>query len=245
MVRTQRRRVPEKMDHPDVNPDELQRALRFLQRVNRFLGGSRATIRHLDEWFRDRTPGDEPLRVLDIATGSGDIPVAIVHWARKRGIPIKVIAIDSHRITLEVARKQTAAHPEIEIVEMDARELLGRFAPSSFHVTHTALFLHHLDDGDVVLVLRAMNTLASRGIIWSDLIRSPVTKVGVWPVAMISPPIVRHDAIVSMDAGFTRNEALALAREAGVEAPHWRSHLLHRFTLTHQAFGASATAPEK
>ncbi len=46
------------------------------------------------------------------------------------------------------------------------------------------------------------------------------------------PAVVRHDARVSVEAGFTRSEALELARRVGLHNVAYHSHLGHRFTLT-------------
>jgi hypothetical protein len=109
------------------------------------------------------------------------------------------------------------------------------FPPSSFHVVHASLFLHHLPDIEVLTVLAQLDRLATRAVVWSDLVRSPLCRALVHAATLHAPAIVKHDARVSERAAFTRREALDLARRAGLTRPRYtRSPLLYRFTLTHE-----------
>src|SRR5260221_10659812 len=103
---SKRQRSAEWMDEPDVHPNELRRSLKFIQRVNRFLGYTRATIAHLDRFSRNWKPG-EHIEILDIATGSADIPRAILKWADQRGFDVHITAVDLHARTLAIATEQT------------------------------------------------------------------------------------------------------------------------------------------
>ena len=80
--------------------------------------------------------------------------------------------------------------------------------------------------------MRMMQRVSRRGLIISDLVRSPITRLGVYPWLPFMPPMVRHDALVSLPAAFTKREILDLARRVGLERIRYRTHLLYRFTLT-------------
>src|SRR4051812_16222851 len=105
-----RLRQPELMDSPDVAPDELRGALNFLQRVNRLLGYSRSSIHHLARFSRHWRP-DQPIRILDVATGSGDIPRDIITWSRRRNFNVQITALDRHARTAQIANRQLAGYP--------------------------------------------------------------------------------------------------------------------------------------
>lgn len=231
MYLTKRKLTPEKMDHPQVDPGELRAALDHLEGVNRRLLGHRAALRPFLRWSRD-WPTDRPIRVLDLGTGSADFPRALLDFAAARGFTVHITAVDLHPETLAVARDKCAGIESIEFIEADARTLTERFGGGSFDYAYAGLFLHHLEDIEVVTVLRIMDRLSSRGMVWNDLIRSPLTKVAIWPLALTGPPIFRHDAVVSMHAGFTKREARDLARRAGWERLRYHNHWLHRFILT-------------
>ncbi|HEV2148268.1 MAG TPA: hypothetical protein VGR37_12760, partial [Longimicrobiaceae bacterium] len=80
----------ELMDAPEVDRRELETSLDDLRRVNRWLGGTRVVLRYL-AGMADRT-GAAEITVLDVATGSGDIPLAVARWARGRGLRARVTA---------------------------------------------------------------------------------------------------------------------------------------------------------
>lgn len=237
-----RQMVAERMDEPGVPRRELAEALRFIRGVNRRLGGSAALVRHLAQWSAGWTSGTT-VELLDVATGSADIPVAAVRWARGRGIDLRVTGVDIHETTLELAREHVEANPDvrdaIRLVREDAFELESGFGRGAFDYAHAGMFLHHLEDGDCVRVLRQMSEVSRRGLVWNDLVRSRIAEAGIRVLTLGAPAMVRHDAVVSVRKGFTRAEVLSLARAAGVEYGRYRSSLwTQRFTLAGEKAGS-------
>jgi SAM-dependent methyltransferase len=157
------------MDDPDADPELLGNALRFLRRVNRFFGYTRATLAHLRGFSRRWMPG-EKIRILDLGTGSADIPLAILSWAERAGFDMYVMGLDLHARTVAAAARQAIGNPRLKIVCGDVLEM--PLANGAFDYALANMFLHHLDDEQVVEVLRRMDALATRGIIFADLIRS-------------------------------------------------------------------------
>jgi SAM-dependent methyltransferase len=219
------------MDAPDVPREELAGALAYLRFVNRRLGGSRALIACLARWSRS-WPRDRPVTLVDVGCGSGDIALAAVAWARARGFDLRVTGVDNHAGTVALAREHTKHEPRVEIIEADAATLAERYARGAFDYAHAALFLHHLPDIRVLTVLAAMDRVARRGIVWSDLVRSGFHKAIVMAACVGQGRIVRHDARVSVEAGFTRGEVLDIARRLDLTyARYAHTPLWYRFTL--------------
>jgi SAM-dependent methyltransferase len=93
------------MDLPANPQDLLEDDLRNLRAINRYLGGYRGVLRGLA-----RLIGEQKLdafSLLDVGTGSGDIPVAIARWGRKRGVGIKIVALEPEPTIARVAAKLT------------------------------------------------------------------------------------------------------------------------------------------
>jgi ubiquinone/menaquinone biosynthesis C-methylase UbiE len=239
----QRTLTHELMDDPNVPRRELGRALRYIRAVNRNLGGVRALLNHLKDWSV-RWPKDRPVTMLDVATGSADLPLAAWRWARGAGFDLRVTAIDKHSETLEFAREQVRGVEAIRIVPADALAMDAEFGAGEFDYVHAGLFLHHLPEEQVVQVLRSMDRAASKGIVWNDLVRSPVSYRVVRLLTIGQPRIVKHDARVSVLAGFTQAEAEGLAQRAAISyaAYSWRV-LTHRFTLAGEKPGAWGGGP--
>ena len=223
------------MDDPAVDRDQLDGALRFIRGVNKRLGGVSSLIRHLEPWSR-RWPTDRPVTMLDIGTGSADLPLEAVRWARGRGFDLRVTGIDLHATTLELAQDHVDAEPElagaITLQQADALALDETFADGSFDYVHAGLFLHHLSDIQIMLVLRLMDRIAAHGIVWNDLVRSTVGRAFIHAVTVGKPDIIRHDARVSVEAGFTRSEVLDYAKRLDLTYCTYSWNLFtHRFTL--------------
>lgn len=229
------------MDDPAVNPAELDKALRYIRGVNKRLGGVDALIGRLETWS-DRWPTDRPITLLDIATGSADLPIEAVTWARRKGFDLRVTGVDVHATTLELAQDHVEAHPDLKdaitLVRADAMDLDERFPPESFDYVHAGLFLHHLKEIQVMTVLRIMDRLASRGIIWNDLVRSAAARAVIHVLTIGRDEMIKHDARVSVEAGFTKREVLDIARrvDLGYCTYDW-SLLTHRFTLAGERRG--------
>lgn len=225
----QRRLTPELMDDPGVEPEMIRRSLRFIRRVNTLLGYTRATLSHLDRFSRSWKPG-ERITVLDVATGSADIPRAIARWGRQRGFDLRIVGLDLHALTAGIAKRETANESGIRIVRGDAARI--PFADGSFDYVITNMFLHHLHEDAVVAVLREMDRVASRGIIAADLLRHRRAYLWISFFTMLSNPMLKHDARVSVVQAFTQPEVLALRDRAGIGYTQYHRHFGHRFVLS-------------
>jgi 2-polyprenyl-3-methyl-5-hydroxy-6-metoxy-1,4-benzoquinol methylase len=225
----QRVLTPELIDDPEVADTDLRESLAFIRAVNRRLGGIDALLSRLRRWSA-RWPRGETIRLIDIGTGSADIPLACVRWAREAGHDVQVTAVDVHPKTLAAARDHIAEDPEaaqrIELVEADARRLMELYEPGQFHYAHAGMFLHHLPEIEVLTVLRIMHRLASAGIVWNDLLRSPMVYTVTHLMTARMPEMVRHDARVSIRADFNRRDAADIARRVGLDYCRVKVHRL-------------------
>src|SRR5437660_7120733 len=104
---------PELMDRPQPVSAELERDLKNLRQLNRWFGSHRIVRHFVRRWIK---PGHN-MRIVDLATGSGDIPRLIVDLAGKMGANVEVDALDRQSATLEIARGLSGDYPEISFLE--------------------------------------------------------------------------------------------------------------------------------
>src|SRR4051812_15962478 len=100
-----RDRIPELMDDPAIDPAEHRRALAGLARLNRFsnsVGVLWPAISKLAKQLQ-RT-----VRVLDVATGSGDVPRKLLARARRAGVSLEVSGCDISPTAIEAASQQSS-----------------------------------------------------------------------------------------------------------------------------------------
>jgi hypothetical protein len=214
---------PEKMDLPQP-ASRLEQPLRDLASINRFFGGHWLVCRFLKAWF---APGQR-YRVLDLATGAGDVPRLMVNWGRQRGIDIQVDALDANPVIVEIAQKMTP-HREITYVQGDART----YDPGhTYDLVCSSLALHHFSEEDAVQVLRQSRRLSHRFTMIADLERGWGTTAGIWLLTalLFRDPITRDDGRTSAQRAFSFAELERLACEAG-----WADFEHSRFPLCRQA----------
>lgn len=231
------------MDAPDAGRDELDGALRFIRAINRRLGGTKGLISCLSAWSRN-WPKDRPVTLLDIGTGSADIPVAARVWALERGFDLRILGVDVHATTLDLAHEFVSKQPNdvregIRLLQADAIRLTDTVRPGDYDYAHAGMFLHHLSDIEVLTMLAIMDRIVKRGICWNDLSRSTFARVGVRLLTLGANEMVRHDAKVSVEAGFTRREAMDLAHRAGLDYCSFKSMFFaQRFVVSGEKPGA-------
>jgi SAM-dependent methyltransferase len=221
---------PECMDDASVDASELRRSLAYLRGINALLGYHRSTLLHVARFSRNWAPG-ATVRVLDVATGSGDLPRAILGWSQRRGFDVRVVAVDRHDTTLREAAAQSPRERFRTLRFLRADALRLPFADGAFDYATTSLFLHHLDDESAAGAVREMARVARRGIIVADLLRHRRAYAWITLFTLLSRPIVRHDARLSVAQAFTKREVLCLRERAGVPFATYHRHFGHRFVL--------------
>lgn len=230
----------EMMDLPDQPRELLEEDLRNLRVINRCLGGARNAVRGLSHAVRSH--GIENFSLLDIGTGSADIPLAMVAWARRNRLGARIVSVDRDAVTVRVAASLTRptnlpcaplwpsgkACPEqsrregdfrrcrISIVRADA--FAPPFAPAAFDFLHASQFLHHFQDAEIVALLRSWSRVARRAIIVSDLVRHPLAYHGIRLLTRLCTrnAMTRTDAPLSVARAFTLAEWRELLRRADI-----------------------------
>ncbi len=227
---SERRHSPELIDLPIESYDLSEYAgnLADIRTVNRFLGDYHATLKH----FSSLVPVAggalaTPIRVLDMATGSADIPVAVAIWARRQGIQIKVTAIDNNTFAIREAEAFTRGYPEITVAVADVFSM--PFEDGSFDIVLCTKTLHHLSEERTVRLLKEIGRVAAIGYIVIDLRRSCVAwaLISVLTRLFTRNRLTRHDGPLSVLRSYTVSELDALAGKAGlmdrsvVKEPFW------------------------
>ena len=193
------------MDDHDPPPPVVDEVYRFLEGINRWLGGHRATLERFRQLSHDWRPG-ERIEVLEVAAGGGDFARALVRWGRAHGFDIHVTALDISPSALRTARlRQVSARPEAGVRLVCGDVYRPPLRDGGVDYVTCALFFHHLTDADVVTTLRTFDRLATRGIVINDLIRRwrlfawtwlftsrllKNTRIGLfsWPSCVSRPP---------------------------------------------------------
>ncbi len=204
----------EMMDLPGQPKELLADDLHNLRIINCYLGSYRNVLRGLA-----RLVGEQKLRrftLLDIGTGSGDIPTVIARWARRQQIAAQISGLELEAVTVEEAVKETRSFPEITIVRGDATA--PPFGAGSFDFVLASQLLHHFKDEQIIALLRTWAKLARRAIIIADLVRHPIAYHGIRLLThgFTGNMMTRTDAPLSVQRACTISEWSELLRRADV-----------------------------
>jgi 2-polyprenyl-3-methyl-5-hydroxy-6-metoxy-1,4-benzoquinol methylase len=218
-----RERRPELMDEPDLDPRAHRAALRGLERINFWSDSARPLWKPIRLLARESS--GRPLRLLDVATGAGDIPLRLWRRAQRAGVPLEVAGCDVSPVSVEFARKRADEYrvPAIFFTANVCRDEL----PTDYDIITCSLFLHHLDVEQAVLLLRGLARAARRLVLISDLNRSRAGYLLAWMgTRLLSLSHVVHtDGPRSVEGAYTIPEAQALAKRAGLAGatvdPRW------------------------
>lgn len=207
-----RHRIPELMDDDALDEHAHRRALLGLARINAISG----IDRHL--WRRAaglaRALGRN-VRVLDVAAGSGDVLIRVAERAREAGIGLEAHACDISPVALDEARRKAALRGVTLTTHLT--DVIHTRLPGGFDIAYCGLFLHHLDEPQVEIVLRQMVD-AANSVLVQDLRRNylGLGLATVVPRLLTRSRIVHIDAVRSVHAAFTVEEIRTLAHRAGL-----------------------------
>ena len=202
------------MDQPGLDPQRHIHALQGLARIN-WISSSDRILWGPIQALAKRQP-DRPLRVLDIATGGGDVPLRLWRRAQRSGLKIEIHAADISPVALDYARSQAqAAGADIQFSRLD---ILNNPLPADYDVLMSSLFLHHLSNEEALGLLTRMGQSTRRMVLVNDLIRSRLGYAAAWlgTRALTTSGVVHVDGPLSVEAAFTMAEARALADQAGL-----------------------------
>lgn len=200
---------PELMDAPGLPEAEVAAAYRVLQRVNRHLGNLRSIDRELRTMLADeQLATDQPFILLDVGSGSGDIPRFLQESLAARRIPCTAIALDHDPTALVLAARQP-----LVVVKGDALRL--PFPDRSIHLVTAVKFAHHFSGLRLVNLVAEMARVAARRVVVLDIRRHWLAYWGfvAWSRVFTRNRLVRYDGPLSVLRGFTDEELVALTAD--------------------------------
>ena len=203
---------PEILDDPNLEGNDLQKNLSDLTRVNKLLGGYKILQNGLSVLMQKRS---RPIiYVVDIGCGGGDSLIFMADLARRKGWNMQFTGLDFSPAAVNIARKNTAKYPEIEIRHLNA------FSPEVSDVKADIytlnLVLHHFGNQDIIRLISSLNNRAD--ILINDLQRNRIAYFLFMIFSRIFgfSYISRHDGLLSVRKSFSRNDWKMMLAKTGI-----------------------------
>ena len=219
--------TPPRTDESELIDDENQpyadfrASMRDVQNANRFLGGTYVVEKQVSLWLREArkkpVSSGGALTFLDVATGSADLPKAILKVANRERVQASVIGLDFSSPILRFAREEAGAERDIRLVRGDAFNL--PFADASVDYVLCSLAFHHWGLDQSVVALREMERVARRGWLVNDLRRSKTA----WHLFRLVSHLAgmnrmtKHDGPASILRAYSLPEFHSMPRALGLE----------------------------
>ena len=220
-----RKRGFEILDDPHIDDALRARSLADVARSNSMFGGSRAVRAELALVLAGSAARDVSL--LDVGTGTGDIPSLAAKCWRTRGVTITAFGIDTSASLLREAHASG-------LIPICADALALPIASKSVDIAICSQTLHHFETRDALTIIRELDRVARMRVIVSDIRRSWLAAAGIWLASfpLNFHPVSRHDGVVSVLRGFTPSELRLLVQNAIHQTPVARNRIGFRTTAS-------------
>jgi hypothetical protein len=211
---SRRAQIPELMDDPACSEERLLKTVRCFTLLNRLVSRYRPILRR---WvLQDMlAQPDRSHRVADLGAGGCDIAVWLLRRAKKAGLDLSVLAVESNARIAEYARRMHGNTPGLTIVCQDATNLDALGDVDYIIGNH---FLHHLADRDIAELLRRATVMRVRRFVFTDLHRNYRAYYlhSVLAALLFPRTLMGTDGRRSIRRGFRLRELRTLFDQAGI-----------------------------
>jgi 2-polyprenyl-3-methyl-5-hydroxy-6-metoxy-1,4-benzoquinol methylase len=221
--------TPELMDDPALDPVEHRLALGGLARLNCLSAAGRSPWRGMVDLAQTL---DRPLTVLDVATGSGDVPIDCARRARRAGLELELHGCDLSAFALSQASQR--ARKVGVAMTCFKHDILASPPSEKYDVVTCNLFAHHLDEEGVCTLLRHMAHAARSRVLLCDLRRDRIGLGLAWVFSrmLTRSKVVHVDALKSVQAAWNPEEMSALAARAELDGASLKRCFPRRMQLS-------------
>ena len=219
---------PELLDNNNLEPGVLNKNLKEIAFINKWLGGDEVSIKGIKKIISGKKI--EKLSIADIGCGSGDTLQLMGKWATKRGIEISLTGIDLKKECIDLCH-ETISYAKPVLINSDYRHV--NFKELQPDIIHASLFLHHLDDISIIEFLKIAVQNSKMGVVINDLHRNGIAYYSIKWLTRLFPSsyLVRNDAPLSVWRAFFKKDLEKLCLKAGITEYSISWHWAFRWLL--------------
>jgi ubiquinone/menaquinone biosynthesis C-methylase UbiE len=217
----QRVDAPEILDSDACSPADVEATLRDLGRVNRWFGGVTTTQKMVERVAQ--ISGVRHFSLLEVASGSGEVPETVRQRLARRGIALDVTLLDRAWSHLPSGNRAGGNHAGRNHLSgshgVVADTLALPFGDGAFDLVSCNLFAHHLNAQQLAQFVREGLRVSRKSLLINDLIRHPLHLV----LAFAGFPLMRSrvawlDGLTSVRRAYVPDEIRSLLASAFSQA---------------------------
>lgn len=213
---SQRWDQPEIMDDLEFAGEEMDQALKELEKINKWLGGNAVTLSGLNMLHR-LFPEQKVLSIADLGCGGGDMLMLIADWGRRKGLDLKLTGIDANPYIIDYASRHSQEYPEISY---QAVNIFNKdFQDSQFDIVTSTLFTHHFNSEDLSELLAVWQKQSRLGVVINDLHRHWLAYYSIIGITRMlsNSTMVKNDGPVSVLRAFHKNDWKEILHKQGIK----------------------------
>ena len=214
LVNTKHRTYHEElMDDFTIGGPLLQDTLDKLAKINTWLGGNKVTINGLKILLKNH-PKDQPLTIVDLGCGGGDILRDVSAFGLKNGYNFKLLGIDANPEAVRYAQSLSESYENLEFKHMDVCS--KEFDSLDFDVVLCTLFLHHFKQPKLKSFLQKLTSRVQVGMVINDLHRHRLAYYLFKALCLtIKNEMIVQDGLTSVLRGFKREDIEDISQNLG------------------------------
>lgn len=220
------------MDDLDFQGEEMKNLLGDLKYVNKWLGGNTVTLDGIEKLLRGNSK-KEPITILDIGCGDGQLLRNCAKYAENNGLKLKCIGLDFNKNILEYAENQSKDFPNIKFQKVDV--FLEEELIPNCDIAVCTLFLHHFSNEKIEELLKILLKKSNNGLVINDLQRSRIA-FNLFKIVsnlFLKTDTAKHDGLVSIARGFKKDELEHISKKIPNQKSeiHWRWAFRYQWIL--------------
>jgi len=204
------------MDDFTLEGKALRTNLDILASINKWLGGNQVSLNGIQKLIK-KLPRDQKLVIVDLGCGNGDMLRRVSKLGDRIGYQFKLMGIDANKDSIQYATLLSLGYKNITFHQMNI--FSEEFKDLTYDIALSTLFLHHLNDEEIIDKLSLLNKQARVGIVVNDLHRNKVAYFLFNIISFfINNKIIRNDGLVSIRRGFKKDELVNFANKLQIKS---------------------------
>ena len=208
--------TPELLDRPNYPEHRKVRIINGLHRMNQFYRSYHRYVAFLTPLIEEIAAKEgRKVRLLELASGSGDLAIALSDLGQKKSLPLEITGSDYIPAYIAQANaKATVRDVPVRFTVINAFEM-NDIPRDAYDIVLIAQAVHHFSPGQLAVMIAKSRQIATTAFVCIDARRQIDNLIGPLPFALFTLQFgLLHDAWISGRRYFSQYELTHIANIA-------------------------------